>query len=145
MSQHSAERVDQEHRGSAADQTGFPRFLAWATATGALSFILYVGCSARLLRPIADDYCSFRPPWYWFSTWSGDILARFNDVLWVGLPLRFLPWFAVSAVPFVATNVFLAAAVVAFLRYCLGDGAGTTRHWLLVASVDPSPGSPTGG
>lgn len=69
---------------------------------------LYVFWSARLLRPANDDYGLAHSvnggpivsAWLWWNTWTGDLTTTLSNLLFVGLPVRHLPWSFASALTF---------------------------------------------
>lgn len=140
MYKESAPQVGESPRGS-----GSARAIAAIAAAGGVAIIAYVIWTARLLRPIADDYCLaqaagkgfFGSLSFWFTTWSGDVTARVSDYVWVGFPLVALPWGVASALPFVATSAALTAVVLALLA---GGASGALRAqapWLFLVPILP--------
>ena len=119
---------------------------SWARAmflilvVSGLVLVGYVAWGARLLRPIADDYCSAEAATrgflgaqhYWYMTWSGDLTARAADFVTVGAPLLHLPWSWASAVAFVVTAVAVSVSA-ALLLYV--SSSATPRGLLLTALI----------
>lgn len=112
--------------------------VAWAGAIPLLAVAAYVAWGARLLRPVADDYCAHRSLGYWWANWSGDLTARLNDYVWVGLPTLHLPWPVVSAVPFLASVIALSTAAAALMVLSTPPGSRRDTRWLVVASGLPA-------
>lgn len=82
-----------------------------------VSMVAFVIWTSRLLRPIADDYGiavaanagligSITGFW---QSWSGAVTSTLSLTLFVGLPLRHLPWSVASAIPFLSSALLMAA------------------------------------
>lgn len=84
--------------------------------------LAYVAWMARLLRPIADDYCFGSVSgrgfggsiWFWWMQWSGELVGVVTNTVLVGLPLAHLPWWAASS-----TALIAAAGAVLLLALTL--------------------------
>lgn len=114
-------------------------WLSLAGALGGIGILGYVVWGARLLRPVADDYCAGRSAGegfvgslsYWFHTWSGDLTARAVDYALVGWPLTRLPWPLASSVAFLATAALVTGATVLLLRIGVLSSAHDLRRGLV--------------
>ena len=117
--------------------TGFQLFTFTFFGTSAI-LVLLVFWTSRLLRPALDDYrlgvVADQGPiggvWLWWNTWSGDLTQILANNLFVGIPLRHLPWSLASAVPFIAAALSVTALLLGILLVS-SRGDTTKRHRLL--------------
>lgn len=108
--------------------------------------LIYVFWSARLLRPLADDY--FYGAFFLkegllggtihtWNTWAGSLTAQLANFAFIGLPIGFLPWWLSSFLPFVLT----VGVVTFFACWLLAQPVVRSKHfsptitWMQIAPI----------
>jgi hypothetical protein len=139
------------------------RFLIAIGVLASLALSMYMILMSRLFRPIADDYLvtahsqngPFQASWYWYQTWSGDLISGFNNSLLVGIPSLHFDWNYSSAVPYWITVLVLALSILQTVfralssvsltkwKLCVAAGAGImliNLMWIAFWWTSPSLG-----
>ena len=160
--QDSAVDVSVQRIGHSRISSNLVQLLRLGISGVAVSMVAFVIWTSRLLRPIADDYGiavaanagligSITGFW---QSWSGAVTSTLSLTLFVGLPLRHLPWSVASAIPFLSSAILMAAVGIWLLAPLLpeqnrGDKAGTYLvsfaallatwwgYWWLPAHLNP--------
>jgi hypothetical protein len=123
--------------------------LTWSIIAVSSSVFIAVGWLGFSLRPIADDYGLgastasgvIAAISYWWQTWSGSITTVFMWVIFVGLPLHYLPWQFASLLPFLLSSFLVSGFLTWVLDQSLGKpGASRSRltrnsYFFVVATV----------
>ncbi len=103
---------------------------------------IYVIFMSRLFRPIADDYLvsahsqngPFQATWYWYQTWSGDLISGFNNSLLVGIPVLNFDWSISTAFPYWVTVTLLAFTILLTLSR-VTVSLNFSKRWLIAVSA----------
>ena len=135
--QDSAVDVSVQRVGHSRISSDLVQLLRLGISGVAVSMVAFVIWTSRLLRPLADDYeiavaanagliGSITGFW---QSWSGAVTSTLSLTLFVGLPLRHLPWSVASAIPFLSSAILMAAVGIWLLAPLLpeqsrGDKAG---------------------
>ena len=119
-------------------------FVAGSVVLTAIAGVVYVLTAARLLRPIADDYCFGASAGLglvgslsdWYATWSGDMFGIGVITVLVGMPLVSLPWALASMIAFVLAPLSVTAVMCILLtRASVSISSPRLRVFLAAAPV----------
>ena len=115
--------------------------LAWLPALTLATATAYIIVLSRALRPVADDYRIAASvasqgvlgaiDFFW-STWVGDVFSWTSNVLFVGVPLAFLPLPFASAVAFLVAALSVAIAATVLVTRTMDK---PSAQWLTLAPL----------